>query len=269
MGLFKRLNEVGRHHADRDPRPAPRGALRARREIVLADGGAGSSGRRTPVLQAGMSLASAWLARHCTRCLGALGTPGAQCRWQLLLTVIVIGIALALPRGLWRAGAQRAAAPPATWPAPWIFRSTWSPTSPLDKARQLADEPRASARASPRVTLMTAAEAAAAEFREDPGFAAPRSSAGRNPLPHLLVVRPPRSHASAAARGAAPLISRLARGRPGAGRQRLGASASTRSSDPAAHAAGGRRAAGRGGRYRRGRQHHPAGHPEPVARRSR
>jgi cell division transport system permease protein len=123
---------------------------------------------------------------HAQNCLGALGRLARQ-PVASLLTVAVIGIALAMPAGL-QVLVSNARTLSAGWESAVDFSVYLQPAASLARAQALASEIRLRAEVS-AVELITA-EQALAEFREFSGMAAAIDALGENPLPHTLVVRP-------------------------------------------------------------------------------
>ncbi len=129
---------------------------------------------------------NALLRRHLQNALAALG----QLRRQPVataLTVLVIGIALALPASLQVLvqGAQRFAG---SWQDIRDFSVYLKPATTLPQARELAR----SLEKQPGVedVRVIPADDALAEFRKDPAFGEVLTALEENPLPHTLVVRP-------------------------------------------------------------------------------
>ena len=119
----------------------------------------------------------------------AIGTLGALWRQPLgtLLTILVIGIALALPAGLQVlvGGAQSLAG---TWQEVRDFSVYLKPGAALEKAEQLAGELRR--RPGIEMARIIPADKALADFREDPAFGDALAALKSNPLPHAVVIRP-------------------------------------------------------------------------------
>ena len=131
-----------------------------------------------------------WIRRH----LYALG---ASLRWLReqraggLLTVIVLGIALALPFALGML-LLNVRADSAHLPPPLGLTVYLKPGVPELKAKELADSVRARSDVA-SVTLITAAQALQ-DFRARSGLGAALDQLGENPLPHVIDVVPaPRS----------------------------------------------------------------------------
>jgi cell division transport system permease protein len=129
---------------------------------------------------------SAWLHRHLQTLIGALGRL-AQQPVSSVLTVLVIGIALALPASLYVLIAN-ARAVSAHW-VDALDLSVYLHTG-VDtvEARELADRI-GKRRDVDKVTLLTA-DQALQQFRQNSGFGAALDALPDNPLPHTLTVRP-------------------------------------------------------------------------------
>jgi cell division transport system permease protein len=106
-----------------------------------------------------------WLERHVQTLVGSLGRLWQQ-PFATMLTIVVIGIALALPD----------------------ISVYMKPDATLEQAKRAADRIR-QRRDVDTVTLIEA-DAALAEFRRNSGFGAALDALKNNPLPHALVVRP-------------------------------------------------------------------------------
>lgn len=129
---------------------------------------------------------SAWLVRHAQTLVGSLGRL-AQQKFATLLTMLVIGIALALPTCLHVlvTNAQRATG---TWSQALDISVFLKRPTSLEEARQLVERIRQQ-RDVEQVELITA-EDALKEFRRDSGFGETLDALNENPLPHTLIVRP-------------------------------------------------------------------------------
>lgn len=127
-----------------------------------------------------------WLERHAQTLVGSLGR-----LWQhpfaTLLTVIVIGIALALPASL-HVLVQNVRTASGGWNNALDVSVYLKPGATLDQARRLADRIR-QRRDVAEVSVIPADEALT-EFRRGSGFGAALDALEDNPLPHALVVRP-------------------------------------------------------------------------------
>jgi cell division transport system permease protein len=129
---------------------------------------------------------SVFLSRHAQNALAALGQLSRQ-PIATALTVLVIGIALALPAGL-QVLVQSAQRLAGNWQDIRDFSVYLRPGTPLTEARALvATLGKRDGIAS--VRLVTADEALA-EFRRDPAFGEVLELIEGNPLPHTLVLRP-------------------------------------------------------------------------------
>ena len=128
----------------------------------------------------------AYFRQHAHHSLGALGRL-ARPPVASLLTIAVIGIALALPAGL-NVLVANARVLSAGWESAVDFSVYLNHGVPLARAEALAVQTRA--RDGITAVEIISAEAALVEFREHSGFTAALESLGENPLPHTLVVRP-------------------------------------------------------------------------------
>jgi cell division transport system permease protein len=129
---------------------------------------------------------TAWLTRHLQTLIGSLGRL-SQHKLATLLTILVIGIALALPACLHLlvANAQTATG---SWGHVIDLSIFMKEKTSVGEARRTADRIR-QRRDVAEVTLITAEEALK-EFRHASGFGAAIDALNENPLPHTLVVRP-------------------------------------------------------------------------------
>jgi cell division transport system permease protein len=137
-------------------------------------------------------------ARHAQAFLGSLGRL-ARTPFATFLTVLVIGLALALPLALELVVAHAGEA--ASGLAQAIDVSVYFKQDvPLSRVRELASE----ARSRPGVGEVTviSADDALKEFREYSGFGSALEALGQNPLPNVLHVRPAADAMSSAALGA-------------------------------------------------------------------
>lgn len=127
-----------------------------------------------------------YLALHAQNFLGAWGRLARQPMGSLM-TILVIGIALALPAGLGvvLANAQDLSR---SWEGAADFTVYLQMDVEEARARELAAEVQARSDVS-RVELVTR-ERALEEFRAHSGFGEALQALERNPLPHALVVRP-------------------------------------------------------------------------------
>ena len=124
--------------------------------------------------------------QHGQNCLGSLGRLARQ-PVASLLTVAVIGIALAMPAGL-QVLVTNARTLSAGWESAVDFSVYLQPGANLARAEALAEEVRL--RPGVAAVQLISAEQALAEFREFSGMASAIDALGENPLPHTLVVRP-------------------------------------------------------------------------------
>src|SRR5512137_3218379 len=127
-----------------------------------------------------------WLERHVQTLVGSLGRLWSQ-PFATLLTVIVIGIALALPACL-HVLVQNVRNASGGWSNALDISVYMKPEATLEQAKRAAERIR-QRRDVDDVTLIEA-DAALAEFRRNSGFGAALDALKDNPLPHALVVRP-------------------------------------------------------------------------------
>jgi len=127
-----------------------------------------------------------WLARHAQNALGALGSLSRN-PVGTVMTVAVIGIALALPAAL-NSLVQAGRALAGNWEEVRDFSVYLKPGEPLERAEALARELGSTAGVA-GVRLITAEEALA-QLGDNPGFAGALQALEENPLPHTLVIRP-------------------------------------------------------------------------------
>jgi cell division transport system permease protein len=129
---------------------------------------------------------SAWFIRHVQTLVGALGRLSNQ-KLATLLTMLVIGIALALPACLHLliANAQTASG---EWNRAVDISVFLKRASSQADARQLADRVRQ--RRDVAQVDFIAADDALKQFRRDSGFGAAIDALTENPLPHTLIVHP-------------------------------------------------------------------------------
>lgn len=129
---------------------------------------------------------SDYLARHAQNAISALGMLSRQ-PVATALTVLVIGIALALPASL-EILVRSAQSVAGTWKEVRDFSIYLKPGGTLEQAQQLSE----ALKRKPGIADVTVipAERALAEFREDQTFGPVLNALTGNPLPHTLVVRP-------------------------------------------------------------------------------
>ncbi len=127
-----------------------------------------------------------WLERHVQTMVGSLGR-----LWQkpfaTLLTILVIGIALALPACL-HVLVQNVRAASGGWSSALDVSVYLKQSATLEEAKSVADRVRKRRDVS-EVTLVSADEALE-EFRKGSGFGEALDALKDNPLPHALIVRP-------------------------------------------------------------------------------
>lgn len=129
---------------------------------------------------------NAWITRHLQTLVGALGRLGGQ-PLATLMTMLVIGIALALPACLYLfiKNAQDAGK---TWDRALDLSVYLKDDVTEQQARGVLDRVR-QRRDVEQVELITA-DQALKEFGHDSGFAPALEALEDNPLPHTLVVKP-------------------------------------------------------------------------------
>jgi cell division transport system permease protein len=129
---------------------------------------------------------TAWLARHAQTCIGTLGRLSSQ-RLSTLLTVLVIGIALALPASLHVLvdNARNAAGD---------LNRAVELSVYLKHGATVAEAEQVTARVRQRRDVASVklipADQALKEFRERSGFGSALDALTDNPLPHALAVQP-------------------------------------------------------------------------------
>ncbi len=127
-----------------------------------------------------------WFERHVQTMVGSLGRLWQQ-PFAALLTILVIGIALALPACL-HTLVQNVRAASGGWGHALDISVYMKQAASLQDTKQLADKLR-KRRDVDEVRLIEADDALA-EFRRSSGFGAALDALESNPLPHALVVRP-------------------------------------------------------------------------------
>ncbi len=127
-----------------------------------------------------------WLERHVQTLVGSLGRLWQQ-PFATMLTIVVIGIALALPACL-HVLVQNVRTASGGWSGALDISVYMKPDATLDQAKRAAERIR-QRRDVDEVTLIEADDALA-EFRRNSGFGAALDALKDNPLPHALVVRP-------------------------------------------------------------------------------
>lgn len=136
----------------------------------------------------------AWLTRHAQTSIGSLGRLSQQ-KLATALTVLVIGIALALPACLHLLISNAQTATGSWNRAVDLTVFLKRPTS-VEEAKRTADRIKQRRDVS-SVELVTADEALK-EFRRDSGFGEAIEALNDNPLPHTLVVHPSAGFTTAA-----------------------------------------------------------------------
>jgi cell division transport system permease protein len=127
-----------------------------------------------------------WIGRHLQTMVGSLGRLWQQ-PFATLLTVLVIGIALALPACL-QVLVQNVRAASGGWNNALDVSVYMKQSASLADAKSTADRIRK--RRDVAEVVVVPADAALAEFRKDSGFGAALDALEDNPLPHALIVRP-------------------------------------------------------------------------------
>jgi cell division transport system permease protein len=127
-----------------------------------------------------------WFERHVQTLVGSLGRLWQQ-PFATMLTIVVIGIALALPACL-HVLVQNVRVASGGWNSALDISVYMKPDASLDQAKRAAERIQ-QRRDVDEVTLIEA-DTALAEFRRNSGFGAALDALKDNPLPHALVVRP-------------------------------------------------------------------------------
>lgn len=133
-----------------------------------------------------MASVSAWSARHAQALLGSVGRL-SRAPVATLLTVMVVGLALALPLAL-RLLVDNTRAATGDFANAVDVTVYFKANVSLDRAEQLRRN--ATRRAGIAAVTLLPAEEALAEFREYSGFGDALAALESNPLPHVLNVRP-------------------------------------------------------------------------------
>ena len=127
-----------------------------------------------------------WLERHAQTLVGSLGRLWTQ-PFATLLTILVIGIALALPACL-HVLVQNVRAASGGWGNALDISVYMKTNATLEQAQQAVK--RIEQRRDVDEVTLIEADAALAEFRKSSGFGEALDALKDNPLPHALVVRP-------------------------------------------------------------------------------
>ena len=127
-----------------------------------------------------------WLERHVQTLVGSLGRLWQQ-PFATMLTIIVIGIALALPACL-HVLVQNVRVASGGWNSALDISVYMKPDATLEQAKRAAE--RIEQRRDVDSVTLIEADAALAEFRRNSGFGSALDALKANPLPHALVVRP-------------------------------------------------------------------------------
>jgi cell division transport system permease protein len=129
---------------------------------------------------------AAWVARHVSTAAAALGRLASQ-PFSSLMTILVIGVTLALPAAM-HLVIKNAQSISASWDNALDFSVYLNAETSLDDAQRLAGI--IGQRADVAQVTLISAEDALADFREHSGFGEALDHLTANPLPHALVVRP-------------------------------------------------------------------------------
>jgi cell division transport system permease protein len=127
-----------------------------------------------------------WLQRHVQTLVGSLGRLWTK-PFATVLTVLVIGIALALPACL-HVLVQNVREASGEWGNALDVSVYFDPDTTLEAAKRMADMVRQ--RRDVESVRLVEADAALEEFRSLSGFGEALEALEDNPLPHALVVRP-------------------------------------------------------------------------------
>ena len=127
-----------------------------------------------------------WLERHAQTLVGSLGRLWGQ-PFATLLTILVIGIALALPACL-HVLVQNVRTASGGWGSALDISVYMKPSATLEQAKQARK--RIEQRRDVEDVTLIEADTALAEFRKSSGFGEALDALKDNPLPHALVVRP-------------------------------------------------------------------------------
>ena len=127
-----------------------------------------------------------WFERHVQTLVGSLGRLW-QKPFSTLLTVLVIGIALALPACL-HVLVQNVRAASGGWSNALDISVYMKPGTSIDEAKRAAE--RIGKRRDVSNVTVVKADDALAEFRRNSGFGEALDALKDNPLPHALIVRP-------------------------------------------------------------------------------
>lgn len=133
-----------------------------------------------------MAAIATWGARHAQALLGSVGRL-TRAPVATLLTVVVVGLALALPLAL-RLLVDNTRAATGDFANAVDVTVYFKSNVSLERAEQLRRN--ATKRSGVATVTLVAADKALAEFREYSGFGAALEALESNPLPHVLNVRP-------------------------------------------------------------------------------
>jgi cell division transport system permease protein len=129
---------------------------------------------------------SAWLTRHAQTAVGSLGRLSQQ-KLATAFTMLVIGVALALPAGL-QMLVTNAQIATGSWNRSVELTLFFKRPTSTDDAQRVAD--RIKQRRDVEAVEFVSADDGLKEFRRQSGLGAAIDALNENPLPHSLVVRP-------------------------------------------------------------------------------
>lgn len=141
---------------------------------------------KTKAAQRSAGPVSAWAARHASTAAAAFGRLAKQ-PFSSLMTILVIGVTLALPAAM-HLVIKNAQSISASWDNALDFSVYLKADTSSEDAQRLADI--IVQRADVAQVTFISAEDAMADFREHSGFGEALDHLTVNPLPHTLVVRP-------------------------------------------------------------------------------
>jgi cell division transport system permease protein len=133
---------------------------------------------------------SQWLERHLQTMVGSLGRLFQQ-PFAALFTILVIGIALALPACL-HVLVQNVRTASGDWKSALDISVYMKPSISLEDTRRVADRIRQ--RRDVDDVKLIKADDALEQFRKGSGFGDALDALEKNPLPHALVIRPEQGH---------------------------------------------------------------------------
>jgi cell division transport system permease protein len=140
----------------------------------------------TPVASRSSGPLTIWVVRHLSTAIGALGRLARQ-PFASMMTILVIGVTLALPAAL-HVLVKNGQAISVSWDNALDFSVYLKADTSISAASRLADI--IGQRADVEQVTLIPADQALAEFRLQSGFGEALDHLTVNPLPHTLVVRP-------------------------------------------------------------------------------